>query len=277
VKFVFVLILFLSACQNLQRDQGYGYISLAPHCTEIIYSINAQDKLLAVTDFCTYPPEAGNKQSVGGLLNPNIEKIIGLHPDLLFGLPAHQELAMKLEPYSYKIKMYPNETLDQILMTIDSLGFYTNKVKEAAKLVTAIKDSLTRYKVYSENDLSALLIIGRDQNDLRNIMIAGPQTFLSEIWENSGGKNAFHDLQANYAVVSRESILLKDPDLIIELRSEISPDGKNRLIEDWKNWSELKAVKEKNVFVLSGDYCMIPGPRVHLLARGFFDIIQAKN
>ena len=80
----------------------------------MIYALDQQSKLVAVTDYCNYPPEAKSKGTIGALVNPNIEKIISLKPDLLIGTTAHRELAIKLSSKNLKTILLSNDTIDEI-------------------------------------------------------------------------------------------------------------------------------------------------------------------
>ena len=107
---LFLTIIALEGCSDSNDKNtasGNRIISLAPHITEIIYALHAQDQLVAVTDFCRYPEEAASKEKIGGLLDPNIEKIIMLKPTLIFGLPSHQKLARELSKYGLTVTMMP--------------------------------------------------------------------------------------------------------------------------------------------------------------------------
>ncbi len=289
IRFVAYLILaagLLIGCQSDQKrsaGQVERVISLSPHITETIYALGMQEKLVAVTDFCRYPPEAAKKTKIGGLLNPNLERILTLKPDLLIGTPAHLELKTKLGSQGMAFLLIPNDRVWDVFKTIDTLGAVLNCARQALALKRQIKDSLHFYAAQArksmKHPLRAMLVIGRDAPELKNITVAGPATFLSEVWEMAGGKNAFDDLPARYATVNPEAIQTHNPDCIIEFKFrqkwDENKDWENQ--RQWEKLSTLKAVKSKKIFVLTGDYTLIPGPRIFRLARDFSRIITRFN
>lgn len=263
--------------QEKTQGQSIRVISLAPHITEIIYAIGAQDNLIAVTDFCNYPEEARSKLKIGGLLNPNIELIITLKPTHIFGLPSHEKLDQELRKFGLTITMLPNENITDVLKTIEYIGKATGHNQQALDLVNRISNRFNLLREESLNKLhvSAALIIGREKGTLRNITVAGGDTFLDEIWQMCGGTNIFSDMPLRYGTISLESLMLKNPDIIIEFelkgKHEIS-----RVTEapEWNDLNNLHAVKNKNIFIISGDHTLIPGPRMVLLADDFTRIID---
>jgi len=287
LKTIFVLLFiillpFWSCSPNRYQVTGQPgrIISLSPHITEILYALGQQQKIIAVTDFCTYPPQAKKKEKIGGLFNPNMEKIIALKPELLIGTPANAQLADKLSNWHFKFILLPNDRISDVYSTIDSLGKILNCKTKSDHLKALLKDSLSYYADLAVNNSKhapkALLVIGRQQGSTRNIMAAGCNNFINTIWEMCGGKNAFPDLPAPYAQVSREALINRQPDIIIEFKfKEKWNANKNR--KNYKEWQALtliKAVKYKQIYVLTGNYTIIPGPRLYLLARDFSQIIN---
>lgn len=266
--------------KNENKITPYRIISLAPHITEIIYAIGAQDKLIAVTNFCNYPEEAKSKQRIGGLLNPNIELIISLKPTHLFGVPAHEKLDQKLKKFGLNVTMMPNENITDVLNSIKRIGQEIGYNPQSANLINQISHKLDSLKIKSgeKSGNSAVLIIGRERGMLRNITVAGKDTFLDEIWQLCGGKNIFDDMPIRYGTISLESLLIKDPDIIIEFEME---GGRNVLrvknATEWDALNNLTAVKNHNIFIINGNHTLIPGPRMGLLVEDFTRILQDFN
>ena len=282
---VFLFALFLLAgCKTqpavLPKKSVQRIISLSPHITEIIYALQQQDKLVAVSDFCSYPPQVKQKQRIGGLLNPNLEKILLLKPDILIGTPAHASLAAKLKASHLPVILLPNDRLKDVFFTIDSLGRLLDCEKQARFLVQTIRDSLDFYRNLAKQLMpqkpSAALIIGRDPGSVRHLTVVGPHTFLDSLWIMLGGKNIFSDLKVKYAQVGQESFLTRKPQIIIEFKFKeqwnARKDSLNRL--EWQSLSEIPAVQKGHIFVLTGDYTLIPGPRIYLLARDYYKILR---
>jgi len=274
------IILLLIGCENKSENQSIEkirIISLSPHITEIIYALDAEDELIAVTDFCNYPPQAKLKSRIGGLINPNIEKIVSLKPTHLFGIPSHNNLNNELNKFGLQIIMMPNENINDIISTIEQIGEAIDKVHSAAKLNERISESLSKAKTNSKNKntISAMLIIGREKGTLRNIIVAGADTFLDEMWQITGGRNIFSDLPSRYGSVSLEEILTRNPDVILEFIVNETPKlTRLSKINEWDLLNNINAVKNKNIFQISGSHTLIPGPRLGLLANDMAAVIK---
>ncbi len=285
-KYLFVLVSFIAVlitlygCTSTNEKEiasDKRIISLAPHITEIIYALNAQDQLVAVTDFCRYPEETTSKEKIGGLLDPNIEKIITLKPTHLFGLPSHEKLSREVEKFGLTVTMISNENIPDVLYSINKIGEMIDRAEQAIHLINRINytlDSLRDNKI--NKNIPAVLMIGREKGTLQNITVAGSNTYLDELWKILGGENSYADLPTRYGTISLESLLLRDPEVIIEFdmkrkrgvyRSEMS--------SEWDVLDHIKAVKQGNIFVIGGNHTLIPGPRLVLLANDFSKIINA--
>ncbi len=252
-------------------------ISLAPHVTEIIYALQAQDQLVAVSDFCRFPAEAIQKEKVGGLLNPNIEKIIILEPTHLFGVPSHQKLDQDLHRFGLHIIMTPNEKVSDVLRSIKKIGDEIGREEQATRLTGNITQTLDSLRIHhaGNHSTTAVLIIGREKGTLRNITVAGKNTYLDEIWKLVGGENSYSDLPTRYGTINLESIMLRNPEVIIEFDLErIREVIRSKVTAEWELLSEVEAIKNGNIFVAGGDHTLIPGPRIGLLAKDFAEVIH---
>ncbi len=279
---IIVFVFIWSACtqQPPQTSASQRVVSLSPHITEIIYALGQQDKLVAVSDFCSYPPEAQAKEHIGGLLNPNLEKILSLQANLFIGTPAHNDLAEKLAKQGLKSVLLPNDRLEDIFSSIDSVGTLLHCSQKARALNQAIHDSLTVYRIaakrFKRTNPRALFVIGREPGTLRKLTIASGQTFLSQVWEALGGSNAFGTLSMKYVQINREALLENNPDLIIEFRYKEAWNAQKQeqLVHEWQSLGRLQAVQEKNIFVVTKDYTLIPGPRIYKLAADYVHIMK---
>jgi len=275
-----VLTLLIFSCTK-QQDQSVKnetqIISLSPNITEIIYALDADSDLVAVSDFCRYPAEALQKEKIGGLLNPNIEKIVALKPTHLFGLPSHEDLNIKLSEFGLKIIMVNNETINDVLKSIETISQSLNIIDLGEKLNESIKDSLNYYRQIktTQSHPTAMLIIGKEPGSINNITVAGPNTFLNEIWELIGGKNIFIDLPVKYSQINFEEIIKRNPDLIIQFDASKN-DGilKNAIGSEWNTLQKVNAIKNQNMYLVSADYILTPGPRMIKIVKDFKKIIK---
>jgi len=277
---ILVACIVVSSCQKKDEENQSTttrIISLAPHITEIIYALEAQDQLIAVSDFCNYPPDAQNKEKIGGLLNPNIEKMVSLKPTHLFGMPSHEKLNQQLESLGYKIIMMSNERVSDVLACIKKIGQEIEREESARILIQNISQSLSSLKA-NKNDqvrIPAVLLIGRTKGSLQNMTVAGKETYINEIWELAGGNNIYDDLPTRYGSINLESLLVRNPAAIIEFDMQVNRSIKKvDLGSEWQLLKNNAAVKNEQVYVIGGNHTMIPGPRMTLLAEDFKNIIQ---
>lgn len=277
---LFILTIIFFSCterQNQSLQNEIRIISLAPNITETIYALNVESKLVAVTDFCKFPPDVQSKEKIGGLLNPNIEKIVALKPTHLFGLPAHSRLNQELQKFGFDIIKIPNETINDLRKGIKLISDTLGVSAIGDQLLTSINDSLQVLRIDNKNQkkIKAMLIIGREKGSINNITVAGPNTYIDEIWNLVGGENIFHDLAAKYSAVNLEEIVKRDPKIIIEFDVSL-PNGvhKRDTGEEWQPLKEIGAVSDSNHFVIGGNYALIPGPRITKLAKDFKQIIN---
>ena len=123
-------------------------VSLAPSNTEIVFALGLADRLVAVTDFCDYPPEVETKPSIGGFTTPNIEEIIALSPDLILATSIHEKrIIPQLEERGVTVFTLDPKTLDEVLEAITLVGEVTGKGEKASRLVAEMQ---SRIKVVTD-------------------------------------------------------------------------------------------------------------------------------
>lgn len=273
--FIFVLLFFnlniYAISQNIQR-----IISLAPHITEIIFRLGAQNLLVGRTTYCNYPKSVESIATVGAYLNIDYEKIIFLNPDLIFQFP-NQQNRMKLEQLGLQVEDIPNESIEDILASIEKIGRILNKISQAEELISGIQDTLNKISsLQFSSSPSAILIVGRQQGSVERLHLAGKNTYLNQIWELCGGINAFEEVPFRYFSVNREDLFKRSIDVIIEFH----PDwdlGDQQLQSEKKMWQvfdQIPAVREGNIFIFQDDFYLIPGPRITKIALNFSKIVR---
>jgi iron complex transport system substrate-binding protein len=119
-----------------------------------------------------------------------------------------------------------------------------------------------------------MLVIGKKTGSLQNLMVAGRETFLNELWTMAGGINVFADLPVHYSTVNLESIIQRNPQAIIQFDPN-RPGGIYTCNDEpeWQYLKEVDAVKKGNIYTIGGDYVFIPGPRFYLLALDFNKLV----
>jgi iron complex transport system substrate-binding protein len=190
-------------------------ISIAPSNTEILFALGLTDKIVAVTEYCNYPPEAEEKASIGGFSTPNIEELVALSPDLVLATSIHQnQIIPNLEQRGITVFALAPETLDEVLESITLIGKITGKEEEASGLVGEMKER-TKAVTDKTGSLSGaqkptvLYIVWHDP-----LMTAGSGTLHDELFRTAGSRNMAGDL-TGYADISLEAVIDANPQVMI--------------------------------------------------------------
>jgi len=252
------------------KEAGQRVVSMSPHYTSILFDIGAQDSLVGVTDYCRYPPEALRKPRVGGFLDPNIEKVVQLRPDLVLMLRSHGSKVGVIRGLGIEVLELGNDRIRDVERAYDELGRRLGRVREAAAAKARLKARLDAVrKDAGRRPLKVLFVVGKDAGRMSNICAAGPRTFPDELLRLAGMTNVVGDSAVRYPFVSKEVILRRDPDLIVQM----PPEGRDpkalaaRELDSWGGWKDLKAVREKRVFMVPAPGMMVPGPGMADLAE----------
>ncbi len=232
-------------------------ISVGPNITETIYAIGAEDKLIARTDYCDYPEDVLNKDSIGSLREPNIEKILELNPDLIIASTHFDpEVLKKLEGLNLKVAvLYGEESFEGAYNTIEKTGIFLNKEVNAQKIIEDMKskvnDVIEAVKDQPKPEIYYVVSYGEGGD-----YTATGETFISQIIEMAGGKNAADDAQGwKYNI---EKLVEKDPDILICPKYFDSKQG----IIQANGYKELTAVKEGRLFEIDNNMLDRQGPRI---------------
>lgn len=233
-------------------------VSLAPSITETLFAIGAGDQVVGVTDYCNYPPEAQHKHRVGGMINPSIETIVSLKPDLiLLSMEGNARTDFdKLITLGIPVVVTNPRTLEDIFSSLQRIGHLVGRKDSAQRLVQKLRTRANGImaKAKQAPRMSALLFVS-----LQPIIVAGKGTFLAELVAHAGGKNLAISATSRYPTYSREAVLKDDPDVLIFL-SDVLNDNTEPL-RLYPEWSNLKAFRRGAVFRVNADVVSRPGPR----------------
>jgi iron complex transport system substrate-binding protein len=268
------LLLGCSVAAMAQNEAPRRIISIIPAVTEILFAIGAGPNVVAVGSFDDYPPEARNLQRVGALLDPDLERILALKPDLVAVYGSQQDLRRQLGRAGIATFEYRHAGLADVSRTIRDVGSRVGHPREADALVKTIQTRLAsiRERVAGRRRPKTLIVFGREALALRGIYANGGVGFLQDMLTEAGGENIFADIERESVQATAELILSRRPEIIIELRiGEISIDKQNDEIAVWHRLTSLPAVQSRRVFFVTDARTVVPGPRVaegtELIAR----------
>jgi iron complex transport system substrate-binding protein len=270
-----------SSCSREPRPEPSGHarnlpsriISLSPGATEILFALGLDSEVAGVTNYCNYPPEAAAKPRVGGLYDLNFEALISLDPDLVILTPATADVAKELDRMGYPTLVTPNDTFNDVVASVISIGAAVGKVKEAAALADKMTSALenARAAAASGPPVSIMIVVDRSPGSLQGLYVAGKGSYFTELIDASGGKNIFDDSSIYYPQPSLEEIISRNPDVIIETRlgENLSETDIRRIVSDWNALGDVDAVKNNRIHIWTEDFVARPGPRLVLLLDKF--------
>ncbi|MFY9824522.1 MAG: helical backbone metal receptor [Thermoanaerobaculia bacterium] len=260
----------LAGCQGGQGERSPGVspkvprriIALTPSVTETLFALGLGDRVVGVGDYSRWPPEAARKPRLGGLFNPNLERIVSLKPDLAVLIPSERGLGTKLTPLGIDALVVPNESLADVQASFGTIARRCGVPEAGDRLLAEWRTGLNLPPLPGP-PRRVLISVGRRPGQLGEVTIAGPHTFLDELLQRAGGKNAFADAPTLYPQIGLEEIVARKPDVILELRADpLTPAAVAAIVADWQALPRVPAVRLGQVKVIAGDFVLIPGPRI---------------
>ena len=252
-------------------------ICAAPSVTEIVFALGIGERVVGVSAFSTHPSETRTIPRIGGLINPNKEKITSLQPDLLIIQGQNESLARFCEEHGIRFLSIEINTLEDIWTAIHTIGLTLRAEEKARALIQKIKDDLQDIKdrIQDRPLKKVFLTLGHTPGDLTGLMTTGPGTFLHELVSVAGGENIFSDASGLYPQISKESLVKRQPEVILEAIPGGIPEDKLKLLKkDWSQLPMLPAVKSGNIHFLVEDFLLIPGVRISRTVRRFAEIFH---
>lgn len=239
-------------------------VSVAPSVTETIFALGASDKLVGRTDYCDYPLEASSIESVGSLMDVNIEKIVEINPDIVIASTHFKaETLEKLTDLDINVAVIiAEESFDRVYSNIETIGKIVNRNDESSVIIDEMKEKVDYVKesVKDVDKLSVYYIIGYGEY---GDFTATGETFISEMLEIAGGENIAKD--ATGWKYSLEKLVEKDPEIVICESDESTFNG----VKEANGYKDLTAVKNGKLFSVDKNLVSRMGPR---LAEGLLEI-----
>ena len=235
-------------------------ISLASSNTELVYAAGLQDRLVGVDDYSDYPAEAKSKEKVGGFSKPNVEKIVGLAPDLVLATQIHTKgVVADLEQRGLKVVVIQPTKLDQMPENLLLLGRLTGKQAQAERVAGELRQRIQA--VTAKTAAAAKVRVFFELSP--DLISVGPGTFLDDMIAKAGGESVSHDAQGSWPKLNPETIVATDPQVII-LSDHGSDSGgvTARMVKERPGWASVAAAKNNRIVLLPDqDITNRPGPR----------------
>ncbi|MDY6971333.1 MAG: cobalamin-binding protein [Thermodesulfobacteriota bacterium] len=235
-------------------------VSLAPSLTEILYCLGLGDRIVGVSQFSCYPPEATSKPRVGSYNDLNVERIITLDPDLAIGtVDGNREGEIRfLEQAGIPVYIVNPRNVIEAIVTIKTLGDLCGVGEKAEELSSRLNRRVNHIFEKTKPLTRPLVFL---QINLKPIMTVNRNTFHHDVIRLAGGENMAQDEPVTYPRISIEQVLLKNPDIIII--SCMEQGGRfERAREKWLKWKDVPAVKQGRIHLVDSDLLDRPSPRI---------------
>lgn len=240
-------------------------VSLVPAVTEMLFAIGAGDRVVAVSSFDTFPPAVNKLPRVGALLDPDVERILALRPDLVVVYRSQADLLTQLTRAQIPPFLYAHSGLADVTATMRQLGDRVGEPARAAQLAREIEARIdaVRARTKGQRRPRTLVIFGRDAFTLRGMFASAGKGFIHDMVTAAGGDDVFLDVKRESLPVSTELIIARRPEVILELRPDpIDAATEARELRAWAALASVPAVRDNRVHIIADPRTVVPGPRV---------------
>ena len=262
------LFAFMHASGTALGEEPRRIVSLSPNLTQTIFALGAGERVVGVGDFCNDPPAALRLPRVGGWSNPNYEVITALEPDLIVVLGRHEKVAEFARRRKIPLAQIPMDSVATIRSGTLELGRLLVREDAATSLTARFDAQLADFRRQLERHAGrprarVYLSLTRKPGSLADLFTASGDSFLDEALRLAGGENIFHDVKQRYPQVSKESLVARCPEAILEIEAgaRLSESQRRQLVDDWRGLSSIPAVRDGRIEILTDDILLLAGPR----------------
>lgn len=235
-------------------------VSLAPSLTETLYALGVQDRLVGVTDSCDYPPEARRKPRVGGPMNPSLEQVIALKPDLVVMAKTANRLETveALERLSVAVYGTDSHSVEDVLISTEQLAGLIGVQEEGAALVAGLRARLDQLQraLGDRAPRRVLFVVWLDP-----LISAGPRSFVGDALRWAGAQTVIGTKQ-DWPHVSLEEVVRLQPEYLVFASSHPEQASHDfQALRQKPGWRILEAVRKRRIALIS-DAVNRPAPRL---------------
>jgi iron complex transport system substrate-binding protein len=251
-------------------------VSTAPSITEMLYALDLGDRVVGVTIYCHYPPEVTKKPKIGTYIDPNLEVIAALKPDLVIIQKNPVQLQAKLERLGLHVLEVKHDNVAEVFESITAIGKAAGAESKATELNAKLHRDLDQIhnRVANLPPTTMMFVVGRAPARIEDIIVTGRASYLTDVMQVAGGRNIFTDSVAAYPKVGIEEILARNPEVIVDMGDMtdtvgVTDERKRSVVALWDRYPSLRAVKNHRVYAVASDIFVVPGPRMIDAAREF--------
>lgn len=255
-------------------------ISTSPNVTEMLYGVGAFDRVVAVSEFCTYPPAVKKLPRVGKWAGSNLEEIVTLRPDLVILTAAQAPfLEGQLHDLGIRSLAVPDHSLADVFTAIEMIGQATGHAAEARELSSHVRARLDAVRARTRNlpRTRVLLIVDRTPGTLHDLYAVTKGSFLADLLEVSGGDCVVAEAKVGYGKISEEAVVNLKPQVIIDFVHGTSSRLGEKPLAVWADLPELEAVRSGHVYPVNNELAPHPSQFVADTAELFAGIIHPEH
>lgn len=238
-------------------------ISLAPNVTEILFALGLEKNIVGVTRFCNYPKKAQTKTRIGGLVDPDLEKIVDLRPDLIIAFRGNPlRLVKRLKDLKLPVFVLESgTTLESVFDLVDKIGLVTRREKAAEDLIGVLHGTLERVAGTLTNVNTRPKVFLNLHG--KGLWTCGKTGFLNDLVMKAKGVNIAGNVARAWFTYNREELIHQNPEFIVVItKSKSDFQGVKEWFTEAAHLERVKAVQQKNIFFLDEDLVTRPGPRI---------------
>ena len=239
-------------------------VSHVPGITEILYALGLEEKVVGVSEYCDYPPQAKQKENVGGFWDPSIEKIVALDPDLVFTMGSVEQLMTQLDQLEITYIVLQPEDIDGVLKDIELVGKVTGVEKKAEELIKDMQERMLDVSARVEGAPRPKVFYIIEATDLTLPWTAGPGSFIDSLITMAGGENIAAEAQGAWVQFNIEAVVDSDPEIIILPTKHGTAFTPPEALKGHPAWGGTTAVKQGKIFTIDDDLVSRYGPRIIL-------------
>ena len=232
-------------------------VSLAPSVTETLFALGVGDRLVGVTTYCDYPPQARLVPKIGSFVSPSVEAVLAKQPDLVVGVrETDREKIKRMERMGLRVVVISVASLKETFRSIHSLAGIVGREEAGEKLLSQLQGQIDRIRarIAGAKRRRVLMLVGQ-----RPMVAVGKGTFIDELLTLAGGENIAGAAPQPWPHLPMDYVVAKAPQVIIEggMGSEREAPGKN-----WADLGSIPAVRDGRIYSYASDKILRPGPRV---------------
>ena len=259
-------------------------VSTSPSITEILFALGLGDRVAGVTTYCHYPPEARNKPKIGSFIQPDLEAIASLRPDLVIIQKNPIQFASKLDRLALRWLEVDYPSVEQTLNAIERIAEACGEPARGTTLAASLRGQLdtVRQSTSAHPRTTIAFIIGRNANAIDGLFVAGRSSYLSGLIEIAGGTNVFADAAGSYPRITLESLVARNPDVIVDMGdmsdlAAVTQAQRKAVVALWSKQTALGAARNRRVHAVSDESFTMPGPRMAHAARTLALLLHGAN